>query len=256
MDIECAVDSASVQTDINSFSLKHMAAKYVAEAKRKTSSLTSAQFMIQACSNIVEFIVTDIMSDMESLSSVCKSQPDKLAFPSVLAKLNSYSRPFEGLETEYMHKRYLEKEGLYVAPKTYVIGSTCGTVLDRKTGIVCPVMNDSTGQFIPITDTITALNNKTELIKLILTNGKKSCDGMLRTYFDGEHWDRHPANKEDELVIVLKLYVMISSPGTHWVLTEPCTNWELSITSLRICQQCCIVNLIILSCACAIIRMM
>ncbi len=64
MDIECAVDSASVQTDINSFSLKHMAAKYVAEAKRKTSSLTTAQFMIQACSNTLEFIVTDIMSDM------------------------------------------------------------------------------------------------------------------------------------------------------------------------------------------------
>jgi hypothetical protein len=205
-------DSYIQSPDRCDFDLKNLAAKYIAEAKSMTSSLSSAHLMVQSCSNMIECMMTDVLNEVQSLRKVCRSEAEHLQVSNLLTKIHSYIRPFDGLESEYMQKKYMEKRGLYVEPQKYVIGSTCGTVLDKKTGVVGPVMTECTGQFISVRSMIETLNSKTDLIKLALMNNTSS-DGTLKNYFDGDSWRKHPACSDSQPVVVLKLYGDDFEPG-------------------------------------------
>lgn len=213
MDTDTSVDMASPVPDKVSFDLKKLAAKYIAEAKHKTSTLSNVNFMVKACGNLVECLMTDLISEVQSLSTICKSEDEFAKFSSLFEKMDRYSRPFEGLESEFLQKKHMEKEGLYVAPQSYVIGVTCSTAVDKKTGIMGPVMTNSTGQYISIRTMIETLHLKSDLIKLAVFERSKTPDGMLQTYFDGDCWHRHPAYNDGEPVIVLRLYGDDFEPG-------------------------------------------
>lgn len=128
---DCCIPSPLCDT----FNLKNLAAKYIGEAKSMTSSISSAHLMVQSCSNMIECIMTNVLNEIQFLGNMCRSEEEHLQFSNLLTKLNGYLRPFDGLESEYMHKKYMEEQGFYVEPKKYVIGSMCGTELDRNTGI-------------------------------------------------------------------------------------------------------------------------
>jgi hypothetical protein len=83
-----------------------------------------------------------------------------LAVSKLMSKLDAYKRPFDGLESEYKQRKYLDKEGFYISPHSYTIGSTSSTTIDLSTDFLNPSTIDCTGQFISTADMINALHAK------------------------------------------------------------------------------------------------
>ena len=167
--------------------LKDVAARCLAKCKSGTGTLQQANSMAKTCNTLVEFIVNDIKKDVESLQMPChKSDAQCSAACNILEKLQHYSRPFDGLESEYSFKKYLEGKGFYIAPTSYVIGISHESVLDRQTGYMKTNVNEAQGQYISITQMIEALHANTNLIHQVLHADMNPASGeSLHSFFDG-----------------------------------------------------------------------
>ena len=97
-------DSAVEQPSNARKLLKDIAAKCLAEIKSGTGTLQQAQLMTKVSTDIVNFIMEDIAGDIESFASVCQTDEQRAAMTALHAKVESYCKPFEGLETEHSFK--------------------------------------------------------------------------------------------------------------------------------------------------------
>lgn len=184
--------------------LKDIAAKCLAECKSGTSTLAQTKLAAKCSSDVVNFIVSDVEADVESLSQMCTSPEQQTAVSNLLYKLDSYRRPFEGLESEHSFRAYLESSGYYVSPSVYVIGSRTNSSLQTDTGFVKSGMTECTGQYISVAKMILALNANTDLLtQILMMNNKSDNDGKLNSFFDGSYWKRHALYGEQTLVIRL-----------------------------------------------------
>lgn len=93
--------------------------------------------MIQGCSNLIEHVVHNREEDLNSLKYLCKNSDDIHNFESVCEKVESYRNPLQGLESEYMQRKALEKTGCYIAPVMYSVGSSLLTTVQNQTNLPC-----------------------------------------------------------------------------------------------------------------------
>ena len=185
--------------------IKNLAARYLADCKSRTTTLQQAALMAKSCNSLVNVIVTDIAEHVDRLKKICVTDEQRDNIDVLLNKLSSYSRPFDGLETEYSFKKYLERSGCYVMPLQYVTGTYTNSGLQQDTGYVTSCLTESTGQYISVEAMIHALNSKTDLIATVLSYSTRPSNGpMLATFCDGLFWRRHPLVNEN--VILLRLY--------------------------------------------------
>jgi hypothetical protein len=85
--------------------------------------------MAKSCNSLVNVLLTDIAEDVDKIKKICVKEQQQADIYNVLEKLSVYSRPFDGLETEYAFKKCLEQSGCLVMPLQYVIGSYASTGL-------------------------------------------------------------------------------------------------------------------------------
>jgi hypothetical protein len=179
--------------------------------------------MAKSCNNLVNVIVGDLEDDFVRLRQLCTTDEQQSIVINLLHKLKTYSNPFEGLESEYSYRVYMEKSGYYVSPKQYCIRSYNASVLQPSTGYVNSSTAENMGQYIPMALMITALHTNTDLIKMLLLRDTRPCSShveQLHTFLDGLHWKRHPlANGK---VLLIRLYVDDFEPcnalGSHRTL--------------------------------------
>jgi hypothetical protein len=192
--------------------IKSVAARYIAQCKRGTTTIQQANQVARYCNSLVEFIVSEVTEDVESLKNVCVTAEQQTAVHNLLDKLTAYSRPFEGIETEYSHRKYLEHSSYYVAPTMYYIHRTTSSSLQQETGYVTAKPTVSSGQFISIEAMIHALHSKTDLVSNVLSCSIMPGSGPeLSTFCDGLLWKRHPL--VNEKVIWIRLYGDDFEPG-------------------------------------------
>jgi hypothetical protein len=194
--------------------LKDMAARCLAKYKSGTGTLQQANSMAKSCSSLVEFIINDVISDVESLKNAGNPPAEQhLALNHLLHKLHAYTYPFSGLESEYCFQKYLTEKGYFIAPVKYSIGTSLESVLDRSSGFMKPLVKTSEGQYIPIKSMIQALHNSTDLILQALMASKKSGnEDILHSVYDGRFWKKKLLLPDDN-VILLKLYGDDFEPG-------------------------------------------
>lgn len=204
-------DCHKPQPKMRKLEVKTVAARYIAECKSRTATLQQATLMAKSCNSLVDFIVSDIADDVEQLTHSA-TVAQHAVIEKLLEKLNSYSRPFEGLENEYSFKKYLEQSGYYVAPSQYVIGRYTSSQLQSETGYVSASSAESTGQFISVESMIRALHSKTDLISKLISCSTRPVNGHdLSTFCDGLFWRRHALVNEN--VILIRLYGDDFEPG-------------------------------------------
>ena len=159
--------------------IKGLAAKYIGQCKASTGTLQQASLMAKSCNSLVNVIVSDLEDDALQLKQLCTTDEQQTVVNSLLHKLESYSNPFEGLESEYSYRAYIEKSGYYVLPKQYCIGSYNASVLQPNTGYVNLSTVENTGQYISIASMIRALHTNTDLIKILLSRDTRPCSGHV-----------------------------------------------------------------------------
>jgi len=113
---------------------------------------------------------------LSNCKSCHKSDEQCTAASNLLDKLQHYSRPIDGLESEYSLKKYLEGKGFYIAPTSYVIGSSHEFVLDRQTGYMKTYVNEAQDQYIFIKQMI-SLHKNTDLIHQVLHTHMNPANG-------------------------------------------------------------------------------
>lgn len=211
-DEEMPVDEAPAihQSKSSKIVFQQMASKYIAECKSKTTTLANAQQMVNVCSSLIEFIVDDLASCLDSIDELTMISEDKLCL--LREKLSNYRRPFDGLESDYAQSKMLEKAGYLIPPQTYSIGSSVVNEFQPDTGFSVPQMHSCTGQYISLEKTIQALHANTNLINEVLKTDTRPNNGdCLHSFFDGSHWKKHPSNCET--VILVRLYGDDFEPG-------------------------------------------
>ena len=195
-DISNADGSESVvASERDSVDVTQLAAGFIAETKSCISTLSTVHRVMRACQQMVECVVDDVHDAIDRAGVTC---------PEIDSKLHYYRNPFAGLETEYAQMAYMKSTGTFVKPETYVVGNRQAFITDKVSKVKKPVMETVTAQYVPISDMITALSSRTDIVRQALTNRCQGEDGSYRSYFDGSVWNEH-ALKGDN-VLVLRLY--------------------------------------------------
>lgn len=144
----------------------------------------------------------DISTDVKKLKSIDNLPSSAMAiFVQLEEKLQSYSLPFSGVNTEYLHSKYLLELGLLIEPRQFVTGRVGESLtLNSRSSHYVPGVSNSYGQFVSIKELIIAISQHTDLLNGSLTGHP----GRLASFYDGLHWRQHELR--DHEVIVLRLY--------------------------------------------------
>lgn len=191
----------NLDTDVpQPLALKDLAHKFILKAKARMTSLDNVQYMVGACADLVEAIVSDLRASVHK----CKSAPAAAElWDSLDEKLTLYSKPFDGLETEHRQREYLHSLGFYVPPEEYTLGTRQTFQVDKAAGFCKPVRVNVTEQFVSVKSTLLALSNHTDLIEIASRPAARQ-ESVLQTFRDGKHWQNHPLR--DQPTIVLRFY--------------------------------------------------
>lgn len=212
--------------------IRELAAHFICEAKGHISTLSSIQSVLAACKNMFELIIDDIATDLASLKG-----GSQVEWSSIFDKLNCYRNPFNGLETDYSQTAYLERIGVYVRPETYTVGNHQGFVVDAS-GFTKPVMQPVTAQYIPIRNSLVAINSKTDIIAKATAIPPRSEPGCYKSFL-------MDLSGSTTLYVMTVMYwfsdfmVTILSQRTHWVHAKRCTKLEPFTTNLKTCHLTC-----------------
>jgi hypothetical protein len=184
----------------SSEAISELACRFLFQAKRQVTTLENVNKMVDACSEIVQTVVSDLQYDFEAL----RSSPSEAAWESLHRKFLGYADPFQGLKNQFQQTKFAKNLGVYVQPEEYLISRCQSFVTDRQTGFVKPYLQKVTGQHVSIKSMILALNLHTDLVQKAVSLPLRENDGMLKSFFCGSHWSSHPLCKTN--VLVLRLY--------------------------------------------------
>lgn len=198
-DVDQVLDD-SVENSCNDIDVTELASYFICEAKGQIATLSSVHTVINACQNMFEILMDDIKYALDVSISNKSTTED---FKKVFKKLELYRNPFKGLETEYSQTKYFERIGIYIKPESYTIDNRQTFTTDKTTGFKKPVLEQITGQYISIHDTIHALHARTDLITLATKSTSNTCCQRYESFFDGLHWAQHPLRNDDTIVIRL-----------------------------------------------------
>jgi hypothetical protein len=188
-------EQLSVDINVNAkqkIAVQELGARFIAEAKSCLSTLSTIRQMMGACKQLIDCIVNQVVEVLDSCNVDC---------PQVHSLLSECRNPFANLETDYAQNAYMESLGTFIEPETYVVGNRQTFVTDKVAKFNKPVMQAVAGQYVSISKTIMALNDKTDIIKQALA---LSC-------LYGSLWKQHPLKNEP--VLVLRLYGDDFEPG-------------------------------------------
>nr|XP_012224837.1 PREDICTED: uncharacterized protein LOC105673639 isoform X1 [Linepithema humile] len=181
-------------------------------------SLISLIIRLQSKVSMTGSIITDILDEYEQITNnLCLSLKTKveqflqskemLHDPDVNNLLNSFEidKSFEGLRTLEQQMEVLTNNTEYIKPQEIPLGERIENAIDKKTGTSVPRTILETCQYVSIIESLTmVLRNKD--IRAVIEAEKKSNDGILASFIDGQHFKNHPFFQKYKHAIRIQLY--------------------------------------------------
>lgn len=171
-----------INSEISDADLEELAAEFICKCKRASASLTAVNEIVTSCSMFIESVVGGLQrSVMTALKCSLGSSFNESQLDSVFAK---YRQPFKAVDTLYKQNKYWRDKGCLVEPVEYTIGTRQVYKTDKQTGMVVPMIENVTGQYIPVKEMLQAYlgNGNKALLALPSPEPNQQC---LYNYFDG-----------------------------------------------------------------------
>lgn len=195
-----------LRDNIDSKGVLYDAALFVSKLRSNPKiTQTSVDEIIQSCTDMTSSAVSAVKQDMQSLidhSNISSEKRDSL-----LQVLDLIQNPFVGVDTAFKQSRYLQRNGFYVEPQSFLIESyIVPAVGDRA----CQVKK-VTGEFISLKDVLQKMFSLPGVLSHVESylRSDSNSSGLISDFRDGMLWTEHPVrirHLNDDHTIVIPVF--------------------------------------------------